>query len=58
MKAVNIVLWKDGNGPDWHYVDIEDDNGNSMKFGKWVPGKTNKEFKIRITEQDFRDMNG
>lgn len=59
MKAINIVLAKDGNKyPEWHFVEIEDDEGNSINFGKWTSGRNDREFKIRITEQDFKDMEG
>lgn len=55
MKAVNVVLHKIGLEPTWQFVEIEDDHGNSVNFGHWVPGRNGAEFKIRITEQDFKD---
>lgn len=56
MKAINIVLHKISLAPDWQFMEIENDSGESIKVGQWVPGKNGAEFKIRITEQDFKDM--
>jgi len=53
-RAVNIVLAPVGDTPSHTFVEIEYDDGRSLKLGAWKTHKTNDGLDvIRITAEDF-----
>lgn len=55
MKAINIIL--NGHGPkspDMSFIEIEDDDGNSITIGEWSRFTQGSNFwSIRITPEDI-----
>ena len=35
MKHINIIFAGEMETPDLHFIEIEDDNGNSISVGEW-----------------------
>ena len=51
MKAINIILDESGVSPDVLFVEIETDEGRSIRIGERI--KYGKFAKIRITSEDI-----
>jgi len=53
-RAVNIVLAPVEGTPSYTFVEVEYDDGRSLKLGTWVTHKANDGLScIRITAEDF-----
>lgn len=50
-KAINIVLSKPEKDGGQRFIEIEDDNGYSIKIGEWIKGENFD--RIRITIGDI-----
>jgi hypothetical protein len=55
MKAINIVLFGHGpKSPDMSFIEIEDDEGNSIRVGEWSRFKDGSNYwTVRITPEDI-----
>ena len=56
MKAINIVMAVSEDCPESHFVEIENDKGQSISIGKVSWNKDQTYWTIRITEDDLREM--
>lgn len=54
MKAINIVFARNKRSPDLTFVEIENDEGKSIRIGELVSEA--KYVTIRITSEDLEEL--